>query len=165
MNSFSREGYLAIKKETTENTAVTPDVFIPLMSEDLSTEYQPVAATPIAASRVLNQRDVPNMIAPPSGTLTVLFEPQTAGHFFNGCYGDAVTGTLVEISSLSGDFTVGETITGGTSTETATVVATSTEGNYVLVSSLSGDLTVGETITGGTSSETATVVLGVTYRS
>ena len=164
MNSFSREGYLAIKKETTENTAVTPDVFIPLMSEDLSTEYQPVAATPIAASRVLNQRDIPNMIAPPSGTLTVLLEPKTAGHFFNGCYGDATTGTLVEISSLSGDFTVGETITGGTSTETATVVSTSTEGNYVLVSSLSGDLTVGETITGGTSSETATVVSGVTGR-
>lgn len=164
MNSFSREGYLAIKKETTENTAVTPDVFIPMMSEDITTEYQPVTATPIVGSRVLNQNDIPNMIAPPTGTLTVLLEPQTAGHFFNGCYGDEAVGTLVEISSLSGDFTVGETITGGTSTETATVVATSTEGDYVLVSSLSGDLTVGETITGGTSSETATVVSGVTGR-
>jgi hypothetical protein len=158
MNSFSREGYFALKKETTENTAVTPDVFIPLMSEDVTTEYQPVTATPIAADRVLNQRDIPNMIAPPTGTISILLEPQTAGHFFNGCYGDETVGVLVEISSLSGDFTVGETITGGTSTETATVVKTSTEGDYILVSSLSDNFTVGETITGGTSSETATVV-------
>lgn len=164
MNSYSRAGYFALKKETTENVAVTPDVFVPIMSEDVVVDYSTVAATPIVGSRALNQRPIPNMIAPPSGTIVLLAEPKTLGHFLNGAYGSVASGQIVKISSLSADFTVGETITGGTSSETATVVANSTEGDFVLVSSLSGDLTVGETITGGTSSSTATVVDSSTTR-
>lgn len=59
------------------------------------------------------------------------------------------------ISSVSGTFQVGETITGGTSSETATVVRT--DSSWILVAkSPSGTFTDGETITGWTSSATAT---------
>jgi len=158
MNSFSREGYLAIRKEVVENVALTPNIFIPLMSEDISTEYQPSTATPIAADRTINQRAVPNMIPSPSGTLTVLAGPKTLGHFLNGVFGDNSQGVLVEVSALAGQLDVGETLTGGTSGETATVVKSSNENDYILVSGLSGNFTVGETLTGGTSGETATVL-------
>lgn len=157
-NSYSRLGYMALKEETTENTAVTPDVFIPIMSEDITVEYSVSPATPVATKRQLNLRAIDNLIAPPTGTISTLVEPKTFGWFMKGVYGDLTSGQLLNISSLSGDFTVGETLTGGSSSETATVVATSTEGDYVLVSSASGNFTVGETVTGGTSSETATVV-------
>jgi hypothetical protein len=36
-NYLANESYLALKKETTEGTAVTPDVFLPLESADLTT--------------------------------------------------------------------------------------------------------------------------------
>jgi len=58
------------------------------------------------------------------------------------------------ISAASGTFTQGETITGGTSGETAEVLADNS--GTLLVRSVSGAFTASETITGGTSSETAT---------
>jgi len=68
----------------------------------------------------------------------------------------AATDTM-SISSLSGDFTVGETITGGTSEATAIVVSNTS--SLVTVKSAgqnTNNFISGETITGGTSSETAT---------
>lgn len=164
MSSYSRLGYFALKEESAENTAVKPDVFVPLMSEDIVTEWGAVAATPVAGNRALNLRPVETAIAPPSGTVNILIEPKTIGYFLKGVYGALSSGQLIKINTLSADFTVGETVTGGTSSVTATVVATSSEGDYVLVSSASGDFTDGETITGGTSSSTAVVVDFATTR-
>lgn len=56
--------------------------------------------------------------------------------------------------SAAGDFTDGETITGGTSGTTATVI--SHDGTDVWVKDVSGTWSAGETLTGGTSSVTAT---------
>ena len=68
------------------------------------------------------------------------------------------------VSSPSGAFTVTETVTGGTSTETATVSAYNTvnfnQAEYdaiITVTSPSGNFTPQETVSGGTSTETATV--------
>ncbi len=72
-------------------------------------------------------------------------------------FGLYVTGKYVEfnISSASGSFTDGETITGGTSGATATLfTSTSSE---MIVSGISGTFTNGETLTGGTSAKTATL--------
>lgn len=157
--SYGRLGYFALKQESTENTAVTPDVFIPIMSEDIVAEYAVTPAMPVSGIRSLNLRDIKNATSPPTGSVSILIEPKTFGYFMKGVFGAVSTGEYVKISSLSADFTVGETVTGGTSSATATVVATSSEGDYVLVSGSSGAFTVGETITGGTSSSTATVVL------
>lgn len=155
---YSRTAYMALKAETTEGTAVTPDVFIPLMSEDIVTEYGVTPAMPISGNRAMNLRGIETAIPAPSGTINLLAEPKTLGYFLKGVYGAVSTGEVVKINTLSADFTVGETVTGGTSAATATVVKTSTEGDYVLVSTSSGAFTVGETITGGTSGSTATVV-------
>lgn len=63
---------------------------------------------------------------------------------------------VLEYSSPSGAFTVGETITGGTSGATAVVTPRGTTGFNL--TSVSGTFVKGETITGGSSSKTATVV-------
>jgi len=60
----------------------------------------------------------------------------------------------VVISAVSGAFTIGETVTGGTSSATGTVV--SVTATIMVVELLTGNFEFGETITGGTSSETAT---------
>lgn len=62
---------------------------------------------------------------------------------------------LLNITGPSGAFTVGETITGGTSGVTA--IVQTYNANYLIVSNWSGFFTVGEIITGGLSLQTATV--------
>ena len=64
---------------------------------------------------------------------------------------------LLTVSSVSGTFVAGETITGGTSGANTTIasVVTTTTFNIIIPST---DFTVGETVTGGTSGATGTVV-------
>jgi hypothetical protein len=63
-----------------------------------------------------------------------------------------------DISSLSGLFTAGETINGGTSSATAIVVDASVTGDdFIIIKTISGAFVVGETITGASSGATATV--------
>lgn len=157
MGSYSRTAYFAIIKETTEATAVKPNVFIPLISEDIVTEWGAIAAQPVANNRSLNLRLVDTAIPAPTGTVTIQVEPRNIGHFLYGVFGSVSTGRYMPITSASGDFTVGETITGGTSLKTATVVISSKERDYILVSSPSGTFTNAETLTGGTSAKTATL--------
>jgi len=62
-------------------------------------------------------------------------------------------------SSPSAAFTVGETITGGTSGQTAVVEDDDGTNNILRVNSVSGAFTATETITGGTSGSTANIRL------
>jgi len=64
---------------------------------------------------------------------------------------------LLTVSSVSGTFVAGETITGGTSGANTTIasIVSATTFNIVVPST---DLTVGETVTGATSGATGTVV-------
>lgn len=61
--------------------------------------------------------------------------------------------TKASIENVVGTFVVGETVTGGTSGETAVVVGVS--GDTLLLSNVSGALTASEELTGGTSGATA----------
>jgi hypothetical protein len=63
-------------------------------------------------------------------------------------------GYTIIASAISGNFTVGETITGGTSGATAVFVGQDT--GLIGVSDVTGTFQAGETLTGGTSTETAT---------
>lgn len=158
MGSYSRTGYFALIQESVENTALKPNKFIPLMSQDIVTQYGATPAMPISANRTRNLRPIITAIEPPSGTLKLLVEPKTIGYLLKGVYGAVTTGRFFAISSVSGTFQVGETVTGGTSSATATVVAVSAENDYLLMSAPTGTFTAaGETITGGTSSATATL--------
>ena len=64
-------------------------------------------------------------------------------------------GTITLNVSASGSFTIGETITGGTSAATASVI-TKPNSTSMTIPVPSGTFTSGETITGGTSSATTT---------
>lgn len=157
MGSYSRTGYMAIKKEATENTAVTPNVFIPFLSESVVTEWAGQFSQSIVGSRAVNFRPISHAIPAPSGDVVLEMEPITAGYFLLGAFGAVTTGRYIPITSASGTFTVGETITGGSSTATAVITAVSSEDDYILTGAFTGTFTDGETITGGTSSVTATL--------
>lgn len=152
--SYSRLGYMALIQEANENVALKPNVFVPIMSEDIVTEYQPNPSMPVSQTRVKNMRPVKTAIPAPTGTVTVELEPKTAGYFLKGIYGALTSGIYLPITTVVGNFAVGETITGSVSTNTAVVLAVSAENDYLLVGTVSGALTAGETLTGGTSSAT-----------
>ncbi len=88
-------------------------------------------------------------------TITGAFD---SSHLVTGTNPDATTFTFTPSAILNGTpFTVGETITGGSSSKTATVVLDT--GDFLVVSSPSGNFTALETITGGTSSAVSTAVI------
>lgn len=64
------------------------------------------------------------------------------------------------INTISGPFTLGETVTGGTSGATGVITAFSGTGAFIL-GSIVGTFVAAETITGGTSTETAVVTEAV----
>lgn len=85
---------------------------------------------------------------------------------FEGLMVDKYPGNALRVADLTGSFTVGETLTGGTSLVTSVVVSVD-KNNFntasataplakVVVSGLSGTYTADEVITGGTSANTAT---------
>ncbi len=153
---YTRRATACLKKESTANTAVTPDTFFYLNSEDIASDFPHTPTMAVAGVRSKNIGVVRQKIPAPVGTITVNVEPNTFGHFLNGLFGGLTTGRYFTISSIVGSgFTVGETITGGASSNTATVAYVGKD--FLLVTSPSGDLTDGETITGGGSSTTATV--------
>lgn len=153
--TYSRIGVASLKKETSENVAVTPDVFFGFNEEDIAQEYPYSSSMPIANNRSMNIRALKGAIPPAEGSITMNVEPKTFGHILNGVFGGLTSGRYLPVSGGSGTFTVGETITGGTSSATATV---SVVGNgFLLLGSPSGTFTAGETVTGGSSSATATV--------
>jgi hypothetical protein len=61
----------------------------------------------------------------------------------------------VALSGITGTFEKGETITGGTSAQTAVVVDIDELNSKMIIGTISGTFTDGETITGGISSATA----------
>lgn len=149
---------MAIKAETTEGTAVTPDVFIPFMSEDIVTDYGSSAAMPVSSNRMLNLRGVEKAIEAPTGSVNLLAEPKIMGYFLKGVYGSVTTGRIMKIESVVGTFQAGETITGGTSASTAVITAVSSENDYLLLAAHGGaGFSDGEEVTGGTSGATADV--------
>ena len=61
-----------------------------------------------------------------------------------------------ELSSISGTFTEGETVTGGTSSKTAEVARWDSSTSYLYLINLTGNFSVGEIITGADSLATGT---------
>jgi len=79
---LSNLGYMAIGKETTKGTPVTPDVFIPLYEESMTTNPNLDMDNPIMGNRFARyfnfqgQRDH-------QGVVTVMGEPKTLPHLLN----------------------------------------------------------------------------------
>jgi hypothetical protein len=78
----SQFGYLALKKETTKNTPVIPNTFVPLYTESLTTQInlqdiQPIIGTKSVRYSVLRgQRDH-------TGDITIIGDPDVAGYFLD----------------------------------------------------------------------------------
>lgn len=155
---YSRLMYAALKVESVENTMVKPDTFFPIISQDIVTQYGSVASMPIIGNRTERINPIKNLIEAPSGSIGLQLEPKTLGHFLRAVFGAVSSGRYWAISSVSGTFTVGETVTASVSGATATVVAVSAEGDYMLTGAITGTPVAGQTLTGGTSGATATIV-------
>lgn len=95
--------------------------------------------------------------ATPGGTFLIGVNGTDEGVLYDGTdWWPYITGGIVSLAytSGSGPFTVGETVTGGTSGSTGTVWGDT--GSVLYLRDISADFTPAETITGGTSTETAT---------
>jgi len=155
---FSRLTYFGIKAETTENVAVKPDVFLGITGFDVVTDYLTNPSSPIYMDRNTKINPVKGPIDAPNGSVTVQIEPKGFGYFLKAVFGAVTSGRFFSISSVTGTFQVGETVTGGTSGATATILAVSEEADYLIMGAPTGAFTAaGEAITGGTSSATATL--------
>lgn len=127
--SYSRLGYMAIKAETTENVAVLPNVFIPILKEDIVTKYGVSLSMSVAGNRSLSLHGVPKAIDAPSGKISINVEPKTLGHFLKGVYGNEVVGIYLPIQyrlstgTVTGTPAVGATLLQATSLSTATVTS------------------------------------------
>lgn len=75
-------GYLALKRETTVGTAVTPDTFIPLYDESLSTDNQLDTNSVVFGNKAARLLVTPGVRAH-SGDFTVLAEPTTTGALYD----------------------------------------------------------------------------------
>jgi len=153
---YTRRATASLKKETTNNVAVTPDTFFPLNEEDIAVKYSYSPSMRVAGNRAKMIDAITQKIPAPAGSITLNIEPNTFGHFLNALAGGVTTGRYIDIGTIVGTFVVGETVTGGTSSQTAVVNFVGKD--YLLIATPSGALTDGETLTGGTSA--ATCVLG-----
>lgn len=158
--AYSRNGYAALIAESTENTPIKPTFFFGFNKFDVVTKWGVKSSNNIFADRNLMVNAIKNAVDAPVGKLSIEVEPKFVGYPLRAAFGAPVFGTWFPISGTSGTFQVGETVTGGTSAATATILEISNEGDYLVVGTVSGTFTAaGETITGGTSS--ATAALGV----
>ena len=157
MNLYSRSITASLKKETTSNTPVIPDTFFGLNEQDIAVEYSFTPAMSVAGIRSKNVRPVISPINAPEGTMKMYVDAKEFGNFINGITGGVTSGKILKLSGISGTFAVAETVTGGTSSATGTVLFVGED--YLLLGSVSGTFAAAETVTGGTSSATGTVVI------
>ncbi len=146
-SNYSRLSYMALRPESTENVLVgVPNQFIPFLNFESVVEYQPTPAMPVQSNRVKNLRPIPTAIPAPTGTVTLLAEPQTIGWFLAGIFGGASSGHYLLLGSASGQMDVGAAVEGQTSGATGTVAYHAPELDILILSSVTGTFDAGETI-------------------
>jgi len=102
--SFSKLGYLMLKKESTAGTAVYPDQPVEILSESVVMNWDFTPANTIAGNRSANLRPIKNRVGPAAGTIEMLAEPNTIGHILCGLFGEDVITTLSAGVSVQHDF-------------------------------------------------------------
>lgn len=155
---YTRKGSGCLAKESIAGTPVSPTTFFEFQSENLTTNYDFEASNPVAGNRSINIRPVFKAIPAITGGIKLSIEPEKFGNFLNSTYAALKSGKYLGITSISGTFTVGETVTGGTSSATG-VVVWNANNEALSLSTVSGTFAAAETVTGGTSGATATVTL------
>jgi len=93
INPYSKFGYLAIGKETTEGTAVKPSIYLELLSENIIVNYNRQPVQPISGRIDMINRSVEDKITV-SGTIVATIDPKNVGYFLNNFFGSPTTKTL-----------------------------------------------------------------------
>lgn len=91
---FSKLSYGALRKESTANTPLTPNVWFELLNEDFKVNWDKTPVNTIAGNRSKNLRPVKNKVGPFKGSFETWVEPKSFGYFLNGCLGEGVVTTL-----------------------------------------------------------------------
>lgn len=94
INPYSKFGYLAIRKESSEGTPLTPNIYLELLSEDIVVNYNIQPVQPIAGKIDMNLRSVKDKISV-TGTVTATIDPKNVGYFLANFFG-APTTTAIE---------------------------------------------------------------------
>lgn len=102
--TYAKLGYLMLSKETTAGTAVFPGTGIELLSESIVTNWDFTPSETIAGNRSANLRPIKNRVGPATGSIEILVEPNTLGHFLTGVFGEATDSTLEALLSFQHDF-------------------------------------------------------------
>lgn len=102
--SYSKLGYLMLKKESSAGVAVYPDQPVEILSESMEVNWDFSSVSQIAGRRGKNQRPVLNKVGPFEGTLELYVEPRNIGHFLNGVLGEDAITTLSAAVSYGHDF-------------------------------------------------------------
>jgi len=102
--SYSKLGYMILKKESTAGVAVTPDVPIELLAESVAVNWDFSAVSPIAGSRSKNIKTVANQVGPFDGSVELYCEPNSVGYFLVALFGEDVATTLEAATVYQHDF-------------------------------------------------------------
>lgn len=108
--TYSKLGYLMLKKEATAGTAVYPNEPIELLSKEITPNWDFTPANTIAGRRSNNDRAIKNKVGPFSGSIKVLVEPRSFGHFMVGLFGEDTHTTITAGVSEISDFQPQNTI-------------------------------------------------------
>lgn len=106
MNYLSNEQYLAIKPESVSGTAVVPDIFVPLVSESISSQLNYTVDKRIKGLE-WNSDDLLRGNRSHEGEIVILADPDNIGHFFNMFFNkETTTGDATD--GYTHPFTVGD---------------------------------------------------------
>lgn len=91
---FSKLAYGALRKESTANTPLYPNVWFELLNEDMQVNWDHTPVNTIAGNRSKNLRPVKNKVGPFKGSFETWVEPKSFGYFLNSCLGEGTVTTL-----------------------------------------------------------------------
>jgi hypothetical protein len=152
---IKRTKKMGLGRETTSGTPVAAAIFIPAETAEFAPDFTK-ARDKSGAGSIVEQRGSVTVKEKSKVQLDGIGQDTLIGHLLYAALGTYFKCLYMNVASLVGVFTVGETVTGGTSAATG-VVRRKRSTNKLYISVTSGTFTAaGETITGGTSGATAT---------
>ena len=152
-----RKQSIGIGKESTAGTAVSASAWLPKISGAFTPKSE-VAEDQGAYGIIDSVKEVQTVKNWTEVQFSAVARDVYMGHILTALFGTTYNTVRFPVSSVSGTFSSGETITESTSTATGTLrridVSGSTPMLYIVP--VAGTFTGGQTLTGGTSSATAT---------
>lgn len=103
--SYTRQGYLALKKEASPGVALKPDTYVEILSETLTSAKPIVPSSPVYGSRSKHLHANRGAVPVITGDVTFEVEPNTIGYFLTGAMGAPSTSGPADTSAYTHVFT------------------------------------------------------------